>query len=236
MTTKPFTPPSDSGEIVRFPDQPPEEMTAYRHINFPAYPPSLAVHFGYMDTTIINSETAAALMPTQGHEGVLYPDLLIAFNADPAADEARNGYLIPEQGKPPDFVLEVASASTALRDQTAKRDAYAAMAIPEYWRFDPTGGRQYQTHLAGDRLVDGVYQPIHIDQSDPAHFWGRSAVLGLDLCWEEGRLRFYDPVTQRYLSTFMEESAARTQETEARSQAEARVRELEEELRRLRNP
>ena len=60
--------------------------------------------------------------------------------------------------------------------------------------------------------------------------------MGLDLCWEEGRLRFYDPVTQRYLSTFMEESAARTQETEARSQAEARVRELEEELRRLRNP
>ena len=250
MTTKPITPLPESGEIIRFPDAPPEEMTAYYSVNYPGYPPSLAVHFGNMDTTIITSEVAAALIPTESYEGVRYPDLLIAFDVDPAANIARNGYLIPEQGKPPDFVLEVASASTARRDETVKREAYAAMGVPEYWRFDPTGGRQYETRLAGDRLVDGVYVPVPIQRAGEERFWGHSEVLDLDLCWEEGRLRFWDPAGQRYLPTFMEEEEARRQEEEARRQAEgranserqarrqaeARVRELEEELRRLRNP
>ena len=38
--------------------------------------------------------------------GSHYPDLLVAFDVDPAAYEASNGYVIAEQGKPPDFVLE----------------------------------------------------------------------------------------------------------------------------------
>ena len=60
---------------------------------------------------------------------------------------------------------------------------------------------------------------------------GHSDSLNLDLCWEEGNLRFWDPVDRRYLHTFMEESAAR-REAEARAAAaEARVRQLEEELR-----
>ena len=33
----------------------------------------------------------------------------------------RKGYLIPEQGKPPDFVLEVASETTGEVDETDKR-------------------------------------------------------------------------------------------------------------------
>ena len=69
----------------------------------------MALHFGNPETTVILSEIAAALMPTGDRRGVRYPDLLIAFNANPAAIIPRNGYLIPEQGKPPDFVLEVAS-------------------------------------------------------------------------------------------------------------------------------
>ena len=70
---------------------------------------SLAAHFGDRETTIITSEVAAALIPYDDtYEGVRYPDLLIAFNVNPPANHARKGYLIPEQGKPPDFVLEVA--------------------------------------------------------------------------------------------------------------------------------
>ena len=229
MTTKPINPPPDSGEIVQFPDPPPEEMTAYDHVNFPGYPPSLAAHFGNPDTTIITSEVVAALIPSESYDGVRYPDLLIAFNVNPAARVARNGYLIPEQGKPPDFVLEVASPSTARRDETCKRDNYAAMGIPEYWRFDPTGGDHYETALAGDRLVDGLYRPVPIHGTNEGRLWGHSDALNLDLCWEEGKLRFWDPEARRYLRTFDEAN-------EDRIAAEARVRELEEELRRLRNP
>ena len=235
MTPRPKTPKAEAVEIIPFPDAPPEELTAFFSINFPGYPPSLAEHFGNPDTTIILSEVAAALIPTRTYEGVLYPDLLVAFDVNPGLWGARNGYLIPEQGKPPDFVMEVASESTARRDETLKREAYAAMGVPEYWRFDPTGGSRYSTHLAGDRLVDGLYVPIAIHRTDDEHLWGHSASLNLDLCWEEGDLRFWDPVARRYLHTFMEESTAR-REAEARAAAaEERVRQLEEELRRRQN-
>ena len=50
-------------------------------------------------------------------------------------------------------------------------------------------------------------------------------LLGLDLCWEDGRLRWRDPAAQPCPLTFDETD-------EARSAAEARVRELEAELER----
>ena len=86
-------------------------------------------------------------------------------------------------------MLEVASENTGQRDIREKRDDYAAFSIPEYWRFDPSGGLYHGASLAGDKLADGVYQPIDIVQVDDAHHWGRSEVLGLDLCWEEELLR-----------------------------------------------
>ena len=140
-----------------------------------------------------------------------YPDLLIAFGVNPEARIARKGYLIPEQGKPPDFVLEVASDTTGRIDETAKREAYAAMGVPEYWRFDPSGGLWHQAPLAGDRLIEGSYVPIDISQTDDQHLWGHSESLGLALCWEEGSLRFWDPVSRRYLTTYAEERIARHQ-------------------------
>ena len=238
MTTpKPVVAPAPgSPEFIRFPDPRPcdLDMTTFDYVNFPAYPSALADHLGNPDTTVIISETAASLRPTETYEGVLFPDLLISFNANPAARRARNGYLIPEQGKPPDFVLEVASESTHERDEDFKRDAYARMGVAEYWRFDHTG-TWYQTPLAGDILVDGRYQPLPVHRTEEGHYRGHSPALNLDLCWEDGLLRFWDPVGQRYLTTDQEERAARRAAESARDAAEARVRELEEELRRRDN-
>ena len=94
--------------------------------------------------------------------GVPYPDLFVAFDADPAGYLARNGYVISEQGKPPDFVLEIASRSTGRRDTVDKRISYAALGIQEYWRFDETG-QFHGTRLAGDSLVNGQYEPLPIE-------------------------------------------------------------------------
>ena len=245
MTTKPTYRQLDAeaGEIVQFPEPPPEEMTGYYSVSWQSYPGSLAEHFGNPETTIITSEVAAALMVSADRVGVRYPDLLIAFNANPAANRARLGYLIPEQGKPPDFVLEVASKTTGERDETTKREDYARMGVPEYWRFDETGGDYHSVPLAGDRLQNGVYVAIPIQRAADGHLWGRSAALNLDLCWENEKLRFRDPETGLYIYTFADERAARLQaeadrddERAARRQAEARIRQLEAELRRRPNP
>ncbi len=228
MTPKPKTAPLGAGKFIQFPDPPPEEMTAYYTVNWPGYPGSLAGHFGNPETTIITSEVAAALLLTPDWEGVRYPDLLIAFGVDSAANRARKGYLISEQGKPPGFVLEVASDSTYRHDATVKRANYALMGVLEYWRFDPDGGGPRRTRLAGDRLVEGQYPPVSIHRTEEGTHWGHSDALGLDLWWEEGQLRFWDPVGRRYLTTFAEERAARLA-------VEARLRQLEEELRRRPN-
>ena len=86
-------------------------------------------------------------------------------------------------------------------DHAERRNDYAAFGIPEYWRFDPTGGQYYETGLAEDRLVDGVYQPVTNVLTDATHHWGHSEVLNLDICWEDEQLRFWDPVEKQYLST-----------------------------------
>lgn len=95
-------------------------------------------------------------------ERARYPDLLVAFDVNPERYRKSNGYVIAEQGKPPDFVLEIASASTGQMDVGSKRDDCGAFGIREYWRFDETG-EHHGARLAGDRLVSGRYEPIDIE-------------------------------------------------------------------------
>ena len=87
----------------------------------------LIQHLGNPETTIVAGEryiTRAAGAPPSER---LAPDLLVAFDADPEAYRKSNGYIISEQDKPPDFVLEIASRSTGRQDTVDKRPAYAAL-------------------------------------------------------------------------------------------------------------
>ena len=152
------------------------------------------------------------------------PDGVVAYGVDPKAIVARNGYVISEVGKPPDFVLEVASRSTGRRDYTVKRDGYAGYGVREYWRFDHTGGRFHDAALAGDVLVDGRYEPLEIIHEPDGLIWGHSEVLGLDLCWRDGELRFRDPLTGGFLPTPEEQQTARIEaETHAEQEHAARI-------------
>ena len=213
-----------------FPDfGPRDDMQNYYHLYLEGHPAMLIQHFSSRENTVVMGE-----VPIDWHVSRTprIPDLAIAFNVKQSMVISSNGYSIEEQGKPPDFVLEVASVTTARNDYTRKREDYAAFGIPEYWRFDPTGGRRYDAPLAGDRLVEGVYQPIGIVQVDDERLRGHSDVLNLDLCWEYGRLRWWDPLTQQYLRTHEEETEGRVAAEANLDAALARVRELEEELRR----
>ena len=176
------------------------------------------------------------------------PDVYLAFGVDAHAIRQRKLYLPWEAGKPPDWVLEVASVSTGREDVGRKREIYARIGVPEYWRFDPQDGAYHGEKLAGDRLVDGAYQPIELTTAPDGILKGHSEVLGLSLCWDENWPRLYDRVTGTYLEGWPEVWAAReaaelraaeaeTQvavEQAGRLAAEARIRQLEAELRRRR--
>ena len=225
------------------PKTPDEKMTASKHLSTTGSAHHLAQHLGNPHTTIVSSDLYITTIPTgelDDMTDVPYPDLMVAFNVNAALYWARNGYVISELGKPPDFVLEVASRSTARRDTINKRIIYAQLGIPEYWRFDETG-RHHGTRLAGDRLVDGRYEAIPIDELPDGSQQGHSAVLNVDLRWTNGQLGWHDPNTGEHIATMASERAARAQaeelaaaERSARAQAEARISELESRLRELR--
>ena len=208
------------------PECPEDKMTSFDHLTINGNAHYLALHLGRPETTLVAGDRYLVVRPTRNLAGSRYPDLLVAFGVDPVLYKESNGYIIAEQGKPPDFVLEVASESTGGVDVGAKRDYYAALGIREYWRFDETG-EHHGTKLAGDRLVEGRYEPVEIQELPGGVLQGYSRALNLNLRWEEGQLVWHDPATGRPISTLEDERRERLREQEGRVQAEARANTAE---------
>ena len=157
------------------------------------------------------------------------PDVLVAFDVE---DYPRDSYIVwREDGKTPDFVMEIASPGTYSRDMTEKRDVYAGLGVTEYWRFDPTGNL-FTPALEGDRLVGNTYQSIPVGPDDAGILRGHSDVLELDVCVRpELELRLYDPAAGVWLRN-LDESEDALAESERQNEAQAeRIRELESLLR-----
>lgn len=148
------------------------------------------------------------------------PDVLIAFGL---GRKQRRTYKVWEEGKSPDFVMELSSASTYENDLTTKMEHYARMGIQDYFLYDAE--RQYlPSPLMGFTLVDGAYVEIHPNVDDGLH----SDALGLDFHLRGEHFEIYDPVAEKWLQTRAEQEAA------ARQKAEAEATQLREELARLR--
>ena len=258
--TKPINwAPNPPPGYVQFPDAPrKEEMTSPKYLLYPGKARALSHWLGNFETTLITFDLFlspapfAELREMEGRSDVFYPDMMIAFDVDPQVVANRNGYAISDHGKPPDLIMEVASGSTFRNDATRKREGYAALGIREYWRFNSGVGPRDFPRLSGDRLADGRYEPVPIEEPAPGRYRGYSETLRLYVCWEEAgedvRLEWYDPMEGVYLPGYdavMQardaERAARDAERAARlaaearaDQAEALIRQMEAENRRLR--
>ena len=190
------------------------------------------------DPTVLVAGPTNVIYDSDRPGSVIAPDCYVVFGVDvQTISRQRRSYRIQEWGPVPAFVMEVASPSTAGRDLGVKRDIYARIGVPEYWRLDREGD-DYGEPLVGERLVDGVYERIELHTDANGDTWSRSEVLGVDFYhrWEDGLGRFLlrDSETGEWLNNLPEERQARLAEREARLAAEARTRELEEELERLR--
>ena len=194
--------------------------------------------FVYWDPAY-NSRTNSANPPAA-------PDVYVAFGV---ANRHRNSYVVWEEGKPPDFVLEVASPSSRRRDADEKRDVYAEIGVPEYFLYDPQG--KLKPALSGFELRGGrggEYRPLP-EERFPSNAVGvRSEMLGLCLCVRppgpeplDGALCWYDPAAGGFLPTrfeLAEDNRRMTEDNcrmaEGKRQAEAKVAALEALIEKMR--
>ena len=140
------------------------------------------------------------------------PDCYVVFNLTPDAFQSirrHNTYLIWEVGKPLDFVMAIGSHNTKRSDLVTKRAIYANIGVSEYWRYDQTSGNFYGEPLVGESLVNGEYQLIPQREDANGRVWAYSAALNLDLYWDDGELRYWDPVAKERLLNHEEVHAAR---------------------------
>ena len=148
------------------------------------------------------------------------PDSFVVYGVP---KRRRMSYLLWEEGKAPDFVLEVASANTWREDERAKRRVYERLGVTEYFQYDPTGEYLW-TQLKGARLSGGRYAEQAAGRSATGEPTLRSEVLELDVFVNgEGDLRFRDPMTGEELPTY-EQQAARADQQAARADQEAAAR------------
>ena len=166
------------------------------------------------------------------------PDVFVAL--DVPKEPLRDHYLVWEERKAPDFIVEITSKSTRREDQDKKFSLYRdVLRLSEYFLFDPRA-EYLDPPLQGFRLIGGDYVRI-----EPVAGRLPSEVLGLHLEHDGENLRFFDPKAGERLLTRLEalDAAKRHAAEERRHAAEERHRaetaeagqqRLAEEIERLR--
>ena len=154
------------------------------------------------------------------------PDVFVVKGV---ANHPRPNYLLWEEKKSPNLVIEVTSSSTRSEDVKKKFLLYQnILKIQEYFLFDPF--EEYlDPSFQGYRLRRGKFVPI------PAvHGRLSSSVLGLELERDGLDLRLYDPNLGKWLQTPDEKAEQAeekmTQNEKRIAQAEERMAQIEEKM------
>lgn len=95
---------------------------------------------------------SASQLKNQDFKG---PDFFAVLDVPKKSE--RKSWVVWEEGKAPDIVIELLSESTAEIDKTEKKLIYQnRMRVPEYFWYDPFNPNDW----AGFTLRDGIYQPL----------------------------------------------------------------------------
>ena len=196
--------------------------------------PTCMMYVTYALQVATSSKARAARTCTSASNNFLYyeqgnpravvaPDVYVVVGAP--VRHLRDTYLLWNEPKGPDFVLEVTSKSTRREDERRKRDVYAALGVREYFLYDPRA--EYLTPpLQGFRLRGGEYRRLPaVTMLSSREVAVTSEVLGLTLRDDrEARLvRLHDRSTGEDLPTYEEADRAREETDAARRTAEARI-------------
>ena len=116
------------------------------------------------------------------------PDVFVVLDHDLGG---RPTYKLWEEGKPPNFALEVISPSSEVRNRRDKKELYGRIGVGEYFVFQPDVQRP-GARLVGYTLRKGSYQELGPDPALPGVSSVLSEVLGVSFRPDGAFLRVRD--------------------------------------------
>lgn len=175
----------------------------------------LGLHFKKMGRVVYVAEEMAVVYP--GRES-FSPDVFAVLDVPQPEDDPRMAWVVADEGKGLDFVLEVLHRGDRNKDLVQNVERYADLGIPEYFVYDRAQQRIIARRLPGPGARR--YERI-VPQGGRYH----SAVLDLDLAIEGGRLRFFQGMAELFgsedliarLSTMVESLETKAEEADARA-------------------
>ncbi len=186
----------------------------------------LGLHFKAMGRVVYLAEEMAVVYPG---EETFSPDILAVLDVQEPEDDLRMAWVVSDEGKGLDLVLEVLHHGNRNKDLVENVERYARLDIPEYFIYD-----RARQQIHGYRLVgpgSTRYQRI-VPQSGRY----RSMVLGLDMAISGGTLRFFQGMAELFgsadligrLTGIVEELEARAGQAEVKAeQAEGKAQQAE---------
>ena len=218
----PYTRADGEKEIdLKYPSETPGKDDMHQPLYIAEILVILKNYFAQYENILVSGDTF--IYYEQGNPRARFrPDSYVVFGVDVDEVYVDDTYVMWRCGKAPDFAMEIGSKSTYRNDLGGKRELYARLGIGEYWRYDWTGGEYYGEPLVGEYLdtESGEYQRFDMTTDPDGTVRGYSPTLGLELRWESGLIRFWNPETQAYLSTLGESEDARIEAETARQEAE----------------
>jgi predicted ribosome quality control (RQC) complex YloA/Tae2 family protein len=99
----------------------------------------------------------------------------------------RKSWVVWQEGKGPDVIVELLSESTAKTDKTTKKSIYQnQMRVPEYFWYDPFNPEDWK----GFKLINGVYNPLELveggyisEQTNLKLVLWEGSFKGLNIVW-----------------------------------------------------
>lgn len=182
----------------------------------------LSLHFAKTKRTIYLADEMTVIYPG---EETFVPDLLAVLDVEQPEEDERMAWVVADEGKGLDLVLEVLHRGSREKDLTQNVARYAHLGIREYFVYDRLHQKIY-----GHRLPSPTVRTYRLIKA----LLGRhtSEVLGLDLAIVDRRLRFFSGFAElvgsseliAQLSEMMTNTEARADQVEAQlAQAEERA-------------
>lgn len=148
----------------------------------------LGLHFKAKGREVYLADELSVLYP--GERGFA-PDLLAVVGVPQPEDDERLAWVVAEEGRGLDVVLEVLHNGDRHKDLVLNVERYARLKIPEYFVYDRARQRVHGYRLPAP-------DARRYDRIVPQAGRFSSHALGVDLAVQDGRLRFFDGMAELF--------------------------------------